>query len=145
MAPTPIPRDRLIYAYLVCFSTALCMFMYGYDASTFNATNTMATWNADFGSWSDEKKKLMVASDVLGLVGVGYSCGAIFTGFFVAPFISDKYGRRLPMFIGAILIIGFTFLQTFAPNFGVHVAGRAGVGLGQGLMLPSGPVYMGEI
>ncbi|KAJ3314486.1 hypothetical protein HDU93_004762, partial [Gonapodya sp. JEL0774] len=34
---------------------------------------------------------------------------------------------------------------TFAPNFGVHVAGRAGVGLGQGLMLPSGPVYMGEI
>ncbi|KAI9332443.1 MFS sugar transporter-like protein [Zopfochytrium polystomum] len=49
------------------------------------------------------------------------------------------------MFIGAIIIIGFTFVQTFSPNFTIHILGRAGVGLGQGLMLPSGPVYMGEI
>ncbi|KAI9361257.1 general substrate transporter [Zopfochytrium polystomum] len=140
-----IPRDRLIYAYFVCISTSLCMFMYGYDASTFNATNSSPSWNAAFGNTLDSKGKPTVSSDTVGLVGVGYSCGAVFTGFFVAPILSDKFGRRLPMFIGALLIIGFTFVQTFSPNFTIHVLGRAGVGLGQGLMLPSGPVYMGEM
>ncbi|KAI9362492.1 MFS sugar transporter-like protein [Zopfochytrium polystomum] len=140
-----IPRSRLLYAYFVCISTSLCMFMYGYDASTFNATNTSPSWNAAFGNTVDSKGKPAVSSDTVGLVGVGYSCGAVFTGFFVAPILSDRFGRRLPMFIGALLIIGFTFVQTFSPTFAIHVLGRTGVGLGQGLMLPSGPVYMGEM
>ncbi|KAI9362491.1 general substrate transporter [Zopfochytrium polystomum] len=142
---TKIPQRRLLYAYMVCISTSLCMFMYGYDASTFNATNTMDSWLRSFGNGVDSKGKPYITSDTVGLVGVGYSCGAIFTGFFVAPLISDRFGRRLPMFIGSIFVIGFTFLQTFSPTFALHVLGRTGIGLGQGLMLPSGPVYMGEI
>ncbi|KAJ3341802.1 hypothetical protein HDU83_006414 [Entophlyctis luteolus] len=36
-------------------------------------------------------------------------------------------------------------MQTFAPSFTLHILGRGGIGLGQGLMLPIGPVYLGEL
>ncbi|KAJ3188556.1 hypothetical protein HDU82_004057, partial [Entophlyctis luteolus] len=49
------------------------------------------------------------------------------------------------MAIGCLFVIGFTFVQTFAPDYTTHIVGRFGIGLGQGLMLPVGPIYLGEL
>ncbi|KAJ3336263.1 hypothetical protein HDU83_009515, partial [Entophlyctis luteolus] len=49
------------------------------------------------------------------------------------------------MAIGCVFVIGFTFMQAFASNYMIHVLGRGGIGLGQGLMLPIGPIYLGEL
>ncbi|KAJ3132826.1 hypothetical protein HK100_004964 [Physocladia obscura] len=142
-----IPTNKLIYAYFICVVASMSMFMYGYDASTFNTVNGFATWNAFFGDGTCKSKTnaTVVCSNVLGNVNTGYTVGAIFTGFFIAPIISDLYGRKLPLAIGAIFIVGFTFMQTFANDYLTHVLGRGGIGLGQGLMLPVGPVYLGEL
>ncbi|KAJ1549881.1 hypothetical protein HK405_002020, partial [Cladochytrium tenue] len=141
----PIPRDRLVRIYLSCFCTALGMFMYGYDASTFNTVNTNVYWNAYFGDSLDSKNATVVSSNTIGLIPVGYSLGTIITGFFVSSILSDLWGRRVPMFVGAVFVLGFSFLQAFSPNLATHIVGRTGIGLGQGLMLPAGPVYIGEI
>jgi MFS family permease len=56
--------------------------------------------------------------------------------FFGGP-IADKLGRRWGMAIGAFMTIIATFMQTFAPEhqFGVFIAGRAIIGIGQGIAL----------
>ncbi|KAJ3132824.1 hypothetical protein HK100_004962 [Physocladia obscura] len=126
----------------------MSMFMYGYDASTFNTVNGFASWNAFFGDGSCKNSKTnatIVCADVLGNVNTGYTVGAIFTGFFITPILSDRWGRKLPLMVGAVLIIGFTFMQAFSNDYLTHVLGRGGIGLGQGLMLPIGPVYLGEL
>ncbi|KAJ3383440.1 hypothetical protein HDU84_003607 [Entophlyctis sp. JEL0112] len=158
-----IPLKKLLYAYFVCIVASMSMFMYGYDASTFNTVNGFSTWNAYFGDGSCTSKNVtVVCSSVLGNVNTGYTgnekfsdfrilnsnhkiVGAIFTGFFVAPFLADIWGRRLPMAIGCLFVIAFTFVQTFAPDYTTHIVGRFGIGLGQGLMLPVGPIYLGEL
>lgn len=61
--------------------------------------------------------------------------------------MGDYFGRRVGMASGAFLVIIATFMQTFAPkhNIGVFFGGRAIIGVGQGLALTSGPVYIGEL
>ncbi|KAJ3199121.1 hypothetical protein HDU82_000701 [Entophlyctis luteolus] len=143
---TGIPLRKLLYAYFVSVVCSMSMFMYGYDASTFNTVNGFASWNSFFGDGSCQKNNAtVVCSSVLGTVNTGYTIGVIFTGFFITPLIADMWGRKLPMMIGCCFIIGFTFMQTFAPSFTLHILGRGGIGLGQGLMLPIGPVYLGEL
>jgi MFS family permease len=50
---------------------------------------------------------------------------------------ADRFGRRVGMAIGAFLTIIATFMQTFAPEhtFGVFIAGRVIIGIGQGIAL----------
>jgi len=50
---------------------------------------------------------------------------------------ADRFGRRVGMAIGAFLTIIATFMQTFAPQgtFGVFIAGRVVIGIGQGIAL----------
>jgi MFS family permease len=51
------------------------------------------------------------------------------------------------MGIGCFLTIIATFMQTFTPyrNLGVFMAGRVIIGLGQGMALTAGPIYIGEV
>ncbi|KAJ3132825.1 hypothetical protein HK100_004963 [Physocladia obscura] len=101
------------------------------NSATFNTVNGFSTWNTFFGDGSCTKNNAtIVCASVLGNVNTGYT---------------DKWGRKLPLGIGAIFIIGFTFMQTFANDYLTHVLGRGGIGLGQGLMLPIGPIYLGEL
>lgn len=51
------------------------------------------------------------------------------------------------MGVGCIFVIVATFMQTFFPRhkLGVFLAGRLLVGMGQGIALTAGPIYIGEI
>jgi MFS family permease len=51
------------------------------------------------------------------------------------------------MGIGCFITVIATFIQTFSPagNLGAFMAGRVIVGLGQGMALTAGPVYIGEM
>lgn len=47
---------------------------------------------------------------------------------------------------GCALVIISTFISAFTPrDIGGFIGGRALVGIGQGLALPAGPVYIGEL
>lgn len=98
---------------------------------------------------------LRQAANVIGAVNTAYTVGAIVAGFFLGgPIVSsavayssfdlhltpnkaDRFGRRWGMGIGCFLTIIATFIQTFAPrhNIGTFIAGRAIIGIGQGIAL----------
>jgi MFS family permease len=48
--------------------------------------------------------------------------------------------------VGCFFVIVATFVSTFTPRtMGGFIAGRALVGIGQGIALPAGPTYISEI
>lgn len=51
------------------------------------------------------------------------------------------------MAAGSICVIIATIMQTFAPRgqIGVFIAGRVLIGIGQGLALTAGSIYIGEL
>jgi sugar porter (SP) family MFS transporter len=51
------------------------------------------------------------------------------------------------MWIGCAITVVATFIQTFAPRhqLGAFIAGRVLIGIGQGMALTAGPVYIGEM
>lgn len=51
--------------------------------------------------------------------------------------IADMFGRRRVFFIGSILFAGFSALGAVAPDLGVLIAARVGMGVGGALMWPA--------
>ncbi|KFY63574.1 hypothetical protein V496_03882 [Pseudogymnoascus sp. VKM F-4515 (FW-2607)] len=126
------------YNWYISLVAAACMVLYGYDASTYNACQNSPHWVKYF----DDPD-----SYTLGLINTSYNIGGIVSGFFFGGPIADRFGRRWGMGIGCFMTIIATFMQTFAPehNVGVFIAGRVIIGLGQGIALTSGPIYIGEL
>ena len=86
-------------------------------------------------------------SYLIGLVSTAYTIGAIISGFFFGGPVADYFGRRAGMGLGCFITIIATFMQTFAPyhNLGCFIGGRVLIGVGQGMALTAGPVYIGEM
>ncbi|KAJ4390898.1 hypothetical protein N0V93_004497 [Gnomoniopsis smithogilvyi] len=133
-------RSTRVYNWYISIVAAMCMVLYGYDASTFNSIQTQDNWLAWFGLTSDDVY-------LLGLINTVYSIGAIISGWFVGGPIADFLGRRAGMGLGCLITIAATMMQTF-PNQGnlaCFMAGRFFIGFGQGIALTAGPVYIGEM
>ncbi|KAH7077447.1 general substrate transporter [Paraphoma chrysanthemicola] len=125
------------YAWYVCMVVATTMILYGYDSSTFNAVQGSKNWVAYFHKPSPS---------VIGSINTAYNVGGIIAGVFLSAPISDTFGRRWAIIIGCLIVIVSTFISTFTPrNIGGFIAGRAIVGIGQGIALPAGPTYISEI
>lgn len=118
------------------------MVLYGYDASVYNSVQGSANWTAWFYG-----KGATPNTQVVGAINTAYTVGAIVAGWFFGGPLADRFGRRWGMATGCIFTIVATFLQTFAPekNVAMFIAGRVIIGLGQGIALTAGPVYIGEL
>ncbi|KAL1604472.1 hypothetical protein SLS59_003664 [Nothophoma quercina] len=126
------------YNWYISLVAASCMVLYGYDASVFNAVQGSKNWVAYFNHPN---------ANTIGAINTAYTVGAVVAGFFFGGPLADYAGRRVGMATGSVLVIIATFMQTFAPrgNIGVFIAGRVIIGLGQGLALTAGPIYIGEL
>ncbi|CAE6389682.1 unnamed protein product [Rhizoctonia solani] len=124
-------------SWVYCISAAMTMILYGFDASSFNAVQGYAEWKEYFHH---------PGANVVGSVTTAYTVAAIVGGFFISPWMSDTFGRRANIIVGSILVIAATCLQTFAPRvIGAFIAGRAIIGLGQGIALPGAATYISEV
>ncbi|KAJ5452009.1 Major facilitator superfamily domain general substrate transporter [Penicillium cf. griseofulvum] len=123
--------------YISCVA-ASCMVLYGYDASVFNSVQGSKNWLA----WMNNPN-----AQTIGSINTAYTVGAIFGGFFLGGPCADFLGRKFGMAIGCVLVIIATFMQTFAPrhNLATFLAGRCIIGIGQGIALTAGPIYIGEL
>ncbi|KAK7536178.1 MFS sugar transporter-like protein [Phyllosticta citribraziliensis] len=126
------------YNWYISLVAASCMVLYGYDASVFNAVLGSDNWL----EWFDHPN-----SQTQGAVNTAYTVGAIVGGFFFGGPVADYFGRRVGMAAGSFLVVVATFIQAFAPkgNIGAFIGGRVLIGLGQGLALTAGPIYIGEL
>ncbi|KAK7549487.1 MFS sugar transporter-like protein [Phyllosticta citricarpa] len=126
------------YNWYISLVAASCMVLYGYDASVFNAVLGSDNWM----EWFNHPD-----SQTQGAVNTAYTVGAIVGGFFFGGPLADYFGRRVGMAAGSFLVVVATFIQAFAPkgDIGAFIGGRVLIGLGQGLALTAGPIYIGEL
>ncbi|KAL3444466.1 general substrate transporter [Aspergillus insuetus] len=130
--------SKRAYNWYISLVAAACMVLYGYDASVYNSVQGSDNWVAYFNNPD---------ANLIGAINTSYTVGAIFGGFFLGGPVADYLGRKIGMGIGCVLVIVSTFMQTFAPrhNIGCFIAGRVIIGIGQGIALTAGPIYIGEL
>ncbi|KAJ6091384.1 hypothetical protein N7467_003353 [Penicillium canescens] len=126
------------FNWYISLVAASCMVLYGYDASVFNSVQGSKNWVA----WMNKPN-----ANTIGSINTAYTVGAIFGGFFLGGPCADFLGRKIGMGIGCVLVIIATFMQTFTPrhNIALFLAGRCIIGIGQGIALTAGPIYIGEL
>ncbi|KAJ5219465.1 uncharacterized protein N7498_001564 [Penicillium cinerascens] len=115
------------------------MVLYGYDASVFNSVQGSDNWMA----WFNEP-----SAPTIGSINTAYTVGAIFGGFFLGGPTADFLGRKVwngdwlclchHCYIHADL---FAALATWGASW---LAGAI-IGIGQGIALTAGPIYIGEL
>ncbi len=127
---------HLVRNYLVALVAAMCMIQYGYDATLFSSVQIVPSWRNYFGNPNPP---------LVGAVTTAYNVAAVIFGFFISPIVSDGFGRRWAIALGSLFVVVGAFVMSFTPSIGGFIAGRVLVGAGQGLNLPSGPIYIGEL
>jgi MFS family permease len=84
------------------------------------------------------------SSSFLGLlVSVVFVGG--FVGAFIAPPVSDRYGRRVCIFAGSTLCIIGTVLQSASQEREMFLVGRVIIGLGISFTTCGGPTLVNEL
>ncbi|GIJ98635.1 hypothetical protein Aspvir_000753 [Aspergillus viridinutans] len=127
-----------LYNWYVAMVAAGCMVLSGYDGSVFNSVQNSPHWMKYFDT---------PTGNLLGLINTTYTIGAIISGWFLGGPTADFLGRRWGMGLGCFITIIAAFIQTFAPEHkvGIFILGRVIIGIGQGMALTAGPIYIGEI
>ncbi|OAL28490.1 hypothetical protein AYO20_09438 [Fonsecaea nubica] len=114
---------------LVLFSSAN-----GYDGSMMNGLQALPQWQ-DFaghptGAW-------------LGFINAAQSLGSIVT-YVVSPVLAQRYGRKLGMWLGFIMLILGVTLQTAAQNIATFILGRFFMGVVTSFWGISAPLLITE-
>ncbi|OBT96818.1 hypothetical protein VE01_04067 [Pseudogymnoascus verrucosus] len=114
----------------------LCGCLNGYDGSLMGGLNAMTTYQDYFD--------VGVSSQLTGLIFAMYNIGAIPAVFCTGP-VNDLYGRRMGMFVGAVVIIIGTCVQATATTTDQLLAGRFVLGFGVSFCCVSAPCYVSEM
>ncbi|KFZ02444.1 hypothetical protein V500_00187 [Pseudogymnoascus sp. VKM F-4518 (FW-2643)] len=123
---------RLNLILLVTLSTSGTV---GYDGAMMNALQIAPFWKTYFGH---------PARGDLGLVNAIFPIGKV-CGLAVVTWMSDKYGRRLPIIIGTALCIAGAGVQASSVNFAMFIFSRWLVGFGTAFMAQPSPMLITEL
>ncbi|KAJ4206986.1 hypothetical protein FSOLCH5_004979 [Fusarium solani] len=106
----------------------------GYDGSMMNGLQTLPQWRTFF----DQPE-----GAILGLMNSVYPLGKV-VGMVVVTYVSDRWGRKLPLLIGMVTCIGFAIMQGLSPNLGTFVAARALLGCSTSFISQASPILITE-
>ncbi|WOO86159.1 Lactose permease [Vanrija pseudolonga] len=113
----------------------------GYDGSMMNGLQyvdmALDTWKTYFDNPENKPTLFGVFNaiqNIGGLVGLPF-----------APYVSDYFGRRFCIFLGCVIMLGATALQSAATNTGMFIAARGLIGFGLSFASVAAPVLITEI
>lgn len=129
-------KPNLRNLYLVMFPTCIGIeITSGFDASMMNGLQAVSTWIAFFHN---------PRSAILGLLSAMYSLGAICSLPFV-PILADRYGRKLSIAFGSVIMVIGAVLQGASQNFAMFVIARFILGFGIPFAIVAASSMIGEL
>ncbi|KAI9638480.1 hexose transporter [Dioszegia hungarica] len=126
---------HLLKLNLVLFFLLITSASNGYDGSMMNSLQTLSYWQDYFGNPS---------GGLLGLLNAIQNLGNL-AGLPFAPFLNDRYGRRWTLFLGCIVMILATIIQSASQNLGMFLVGRFLIGFGNSWASIAGPILLTEL
>ncbi|KAH8813085.1 hypothetical protein F5884DRAFT_787333 [Xylogone sp. PMI_703] len=133
--PNPLSPISFVL-YLACIIGFMCSTMNGFDGSLYNNLQQ----NSAFRDFFHVKNSGL--SD--GIVSAMYQIGGVVALPFVGPAI-DTWGRKMGIFIGAVIVIAGTVTQGVGHNLHSFMAGRFILGFGVSIASAAGPMYVVEV
>lgn len=109
------------YAWLVSITAGVGGFLFGYDTGIISAI--LVYLGNDLGTTLDGSQKELITS---------ITSGGAFIGAFWAGLFADRYGRKLPIYIGCFLFIVGAVIQAASYSIAQMTVGRLIVGFGVG-------------
>ncbi|KAH7323281.1 general substrate transporter [Stachybotrys elegans] len=107
----------------------------GYDSSMMNGIQGVDRWVQFFGS---------PQGSLLGTMNAILPLGAVFATW-PAAFLSDRYGRRISMAVGDIIVIIGAVIQTASMNIAMFLVSRFIIGFGNTITSASAPMMVTEL
>lgn len=107
----------------------------GYDGSMLNGLQSMTTWQEYFGHPTGHH---------LGGLSNGYLFGAVAAWPF-APWLADRFGRKIPIAFGCMVIIVGAVIQCAAQNYAMFLIGRLLIGFGAAFCVLASPMLLSEL
>ncbi|KAI1385480.1 general substrate transporter [Hypoxylon trugodes] len=107
----------------------------GYDGSMMNGLQTLPQWKHFFGN---------PEGAILGLMNAVYPLGKVFA-LFLVTYVSDRFGRKLPVLIGLVTCVGFAIMQGLSQNLATFVTARALLGFFTSFISQPSPVLITEL
>ncbi|RAK95132.1 myo-inositol transporter [Aspergillus ibericus CBS 121593] len=120
--------------WLIACTVSMGGFLFGYDTGVISAV--LVSLGADLGQTLSSNDQELITSITSG----GALIGAVLAGM-----TSDKYGRKLAIYIGCAVFFVGTILQATAFSLAQMVVGRMVVGFGVGEAAMIVPLYIGEM
>lgn len=124
-------RKLYFYAAVLCVASATT----GYDGMLFGSVQNMTQWQTYFGNPD---------GDFLGLIGALYQIGSL-ASIPLVPIIADRFGRKMPIALGSLIMIVGGVLQGACQNVGTFMGGRVLLGFGNSLAQICSPMLLTEI
>lgn len=109
------------YAWLVSITAGVGGLLFGYDTGIISAI--LVYLGTDLGESLDGSQKELITSITSGGAFIGAICAGLF---------ADKYGRKLPIYIGCALFIIGAIIQAASFSIAQMTVGRLVVGFGVG-------------
>lgn len=103
--------------------------------SMMNGLQTLPQWREFFGH---------PEGALLGLMNAVYPLGKVF-GMIVVTYVSDRWGRKLPLLIGLVTCIAFAIMQGLAQNLATFVTARALLGFATSFISQPSPILITEV
>jgi len=110
--------------------------MNGFDGSLMGSINAMHSYQETFDMTGEGSST--------GIVFIIYNLGQI-AAFPFCGLLADGYGRRICIFVGCLLVLVGTAVQTSAHSREAFIGGRFVLGWGASIASAAGPAYTVEL
>ncbi|KAJ7176334.1 general substrate transporter [Mycena crocata] len=107
----------------------------GYDGSMMNGLQSLPQWETYFGFPTKSK---------LGLLSAIQNIGAL-AGYPFAPYLCDGIGRKPTVFVGALMMVIATAIQTASQSVGMFIGARFLIGFGLTFAASAAPMLVAEL
>lgn len=129
-------QKYVLVNYGVTIVACLNYILNGFDGSLYSSFQVMKPFLNHFGNPSPYW---------IGMINTAPGIASCVYAFFIAAPVNDFLGRRKAIFAAGIVNMIGALIQTFAPNVGAYMAGRAISSISMAQSQNAAPLYVAEV